>query len=379
MTTTAPRVALDARMIAHSGIGTHLRGLLEGLRQLPDAPWPLLLGPPELLRAEPAAEGCEMLAWDAPIYSIREQASFPARELKRRGVRVIHSPHYNMPLRAAGLKRLVTVHDLIHLVFQDNLSLPARLYARTMLRQVARRADRLFAVSEHTRADMQKLLGVEPARVEIVYNAPAAVFAERPAPERVAEVRQRLGLPERYVLGIGIDKPHKNFGFLVEVFAKLFARDSQTPALVLAGIPSERAEFYREKARSAGGARPEEWLMLPGKVAWEDVPPLYAGATLLALPTLYEGFCLPAVEAQSLGVPLAASSASCLPEVAGDGAAYFSPRDHNDAARVIGELLANEPRRRDLAARGQENARRFSWKRSAEIVARAWEEESRAV
>src|SRR5690606_23731608 len=126
---TAPRAALDTRMIAHSGIGTHLRGLLEGVVQLGRERDVLLLGEREKIEA--AGFGAfEVEPFATPISSLAEQLQFPRAALSKRGISLVHSPHYNFPLRAAGLKRLVTVHDIIHLTHAPDLPLHKRLYAR---------------------------------------------------------------------------------------------------------------------------------------------------------------------------------------------------------------------------------------------------------
>jgi glycosyltransferase involved in cell wall biosynthesis len=371
---TSATVAIDARMIRHSGIGTHLRGLLEAFVRVDRRPRLLLLGPPALLGDEPTAGPFEHLAWEAPIYGWQEQFSLPRGELKRRDVRLFHSPRYNMPLFLGGgagrgwpCRRLVTVHDLIHLRFAHTLSRVKRIYARRMLRAVANGADAIATVSAHTRDDLMELLGVDPERVHVIHNAVGEAFARRPAERDIAAMCERLALPRHYALTVGINKPHKNYEFLCRVMGRLWADGGEAiPPLVMAGIPVDEAPVLREEAhRGMRGVDAGDRLIFPGRVAWEDIPLLTAGATLLIMPSLYEGFGLPVLEAQSVGTAVAAARATSLPEVGGDAAAYFDPADEADAARVLAGLFHDPERRADLIARCPANVARFSWDRAA--------------
>jgi len=141
-------------------------------------------------------------------------------------------------------------------------------------------------------------------------------------------------------------------------------------------VPENAAAPHRAAALAAGlpANLVDELLRFPGRVEWSDVPPLYAGATLLAFPSLYEGFGLPVVEAQSLGVPVVASNAASIPEVAGGAAELFDPRDPEDAERALLAVLNDPDRQAELAELGRRNAHRFSWRATAEVVAGVYRE-----
>jgi alpha-1,3-rhamnosyl/mannosyltransferase len=171
-------------------------------------------------------------------------------------------------------------------------------------------------------------------------------------------VRDSHGLPERYILYLGSNKPHKNLVRLVEAWAVL---QPQPLPLVVAGFWDARYPGPRQHAEELGI---EEVIWL-GPVPEQDLPALYTGATLFVFPSLYEGFGLPVLEAMACGTPVACSDSSSLPEVAGDAAILFDSTDVGDMAEAIGLLLGNPDLRQRLAKAGLQRAKRFSWQRTA--------------
>jgi len=363
-------VILDARMIAHSGIGTHIGGLLEGWRDVAPDFRPTLLGDPAVL-AQRLGETTRypVVSFRAPVYGLREQLAFPAR--KTRGA-LLHCPHYNIALRHAG-PLVVTIHDLIHL--DNEFGLPSgfgRFYARWMVRTAVRRARHVFAVSQATADDLAVRLGVAREKITVTYNAPSKEFLGFAARrDDIQRFRREAGLPGDYLLTVGLYKPHKNLDRLLEAFKSLRESGKTPLSLVIAGT--------QEKERSALQARLIQ-LGISGQVRvldWlpaERMPLLYAGATALVHPALVEGFGLPIVEAQAVGTPVAASRAAAVAEVAGDGALYFDPRDVTDLARTIVALLGDAELRARLAAAGRRNVKRFSWNESARKVLSVYEQ-----
>lgn len=365
-----PKAILDARMIRHSGIGTHIRGLLEGWREVAPDFRPALLGDPSLLgEFARATEPYPVIPYLAPIYGLREQLAFPASQT--RGA-LLHCPHYNVALRHRG-PMVVTIHDLIHM--HPKLGLrrgPKRWYAQWMLKKAALHADHIFAVSKATAAELEAGFGIGQARTTITHNAPSSLFeSAAPSHDEIDRFRRNRQLPGEYLLTVGLYKPHKNIGFLLGTMNSLWKASKIQMPLVIAGIQDKDRGDLLKQLRIMGVA---DHAQIAARLPEAELPLLYAGARAMIHPALLEGFGLPVVEAQAMGCPVAVSNASALPEIAGDGALYFDPTNREDAAERIVEILADEPLRERLVAAGRENAKRFSWRETARKVLEVYEQ-----
>jgi glycosyltransferase involved in cell wall biosynthesis len=209
--------------------------------------------------------------------------------------------------------------------------------------------------------------GVSPDRVRAIHHGTGLVGATAPGvlPPRT---------PARYALHVGTVEPRKNVPTLLAAWRLLRARRADPPPLVLCGGFGWRAE---EARREIAEAEQEGWAVHLGYVGAAELAALYAGAELVALPSFYEGFGLPAVEALRAGVPLVASDLPVLREVAGDAALYAPPASPELWADRLGELLADPALRQEMSRKGRERAGRFDWDRAAEATARAFGEISR--
>ncbi|MBM3333523.1 glycosyltransferase family 4 protein [Candidatus Sumerlaeota bacterium] len=362
MVTVARPVALDARMISHSGIGSYIRGLLEGLREIAPGFSLTLLGDPATLASWlPDVARCRIVPFRSPVYGLREQLMFPAQKV--RGA-LLHCPHYNIALRHKG-PLIVTIHDLIHLHEQWGLrSTTGRSYARFMLQAATRRAIHILADSAATADELATKLNVEHDRISVVYPAPAAAFYRtRTEHGRVTDFCKEHGLPPEYLLTVGLYKPHKNLNIVFDALKALWAGGITALPLVMAGMQMKEQKLVRERLEKL--AISDRVIVLNWLEA-DKMPLLYRGARLLVHPSLAEGFGLPIVEAQAVGTPVVASRIAAATEVAGNGAAFFDPRDAADLADRIAEVIHRELFRIRLVAAGRRNAERFSWRQSAE-------------
>src|SRR5262249_15245589 len=235
----------------------------------------------------------------------------------------------------------------------------------------ARRSQRVIVDSHSTGADVRRLLGVGPERIDVVPLGLGAVRRAAPLAER--ELRSRLELDERaVVLSLSAKRPHKNLIALIGAVARIPA--DARPLLLLPGYPTWHERALRERVAELGlGAD----VRLLGWLSGTELEGVWAIASAFVFPSLYEGFGLPVLEAMARGVPVACSSASSLPEVAGEAALYFDPGDEQAIADALGRLLTDAPLRERLRALGRERARQFTWERSARLTlasyARAFE------
>ena len=211
----------------------------------------------------------------------------------------------------------------------------------------------MFTVSEHSKKDVVELLGVPAGKVVVTPNGVGPAF--RPLDEAGKQAaRMSLNLPPAYVLGVGNPKPHKNLGALIEARRRLAASPppglTELPPLVLAGVkPGELA-----------GAEPGPELIYLPHLEEPELAMAYGAAKVVAVPSLYEGFGLPALEAMACGAPVLAANRASLPEVVGEAGRLCEP-DPDSLAAALGELLSDDVLRRRLAQAGPGRAAKFSW------------------
>jgi glycosyltransferase involved in cell wall biosynthesis len=267
---------------------------------------------------------------------------------------------------------VVTVHDLIYARFPEAHSGLRDKGMRLLVPAAVRRSERVIADSDSTRRDLVELLGVAAARIDVVPLGLGAVKRERPLGEQ--ETRARFRLDSRHVvLSLAAKRPHKNLAALIDALATI--PPERRPLLLLPGYATWHERELRERAASAGVAEDVRFL---GWVSGEEIEGLWALTDAFVFPSLYEGFGLPVLEAMARGVPVACSNASSLPEVAGDAALMFDPHDHMAIAEAIERLLADQALVEMLRTKGFEQARLFTWERTARLTlesyARAFDE-----
>jgi len=270
-----------------------------------------------------------------------EQQHLP-RLAAKAGVQIVHSLGSTAPLYGS-FRRVTTIHDLHYKLVPEAHFGIRDLGMRVLVPAAARRSHRIIAVSQATRDDLREHLHVNPSKIDVV-------------PQGVDEPASQPRRPERMVLCVGAKRPHKNAVAVVEALAGTDLR------LVVTGYRTEYDNVLRERARALGVE-----LELP---AWvDDLDDLYARAGVVVVPSLYEGFGLPVLEAMARGVPVVASNRSSLPEVAGDAALLFDPQDRGAMRAAIEQALQDGDK---LGGAGRERARQFTWERTAELTANSY-------
>jgi alpha-1,3-rhamnosyl/mannosyltransferase len=381
------RIAIDARYVNDHfpGIGRYVYNLLRELARGEHDHTLLVLHNPALpntrhdLGALAHAPHVELIATNARPFSFGEQITMP-RLLRHIRADVFHAPYYVRPYFWLPCPVVVTLYDAIPRLFPAEVSLRARLLFDMLTRLAVRDARRIFAISHSARADLIAAYRLAPERVIVTPLAADERFHPQPA-ERVAAMRTKYDLPERYVLAVGSNKPHKNLAGLVEAFSTLQIADCRlqidqpqrcSPAhLVIAGHWDPR--YSEVRTLIAQHALHDRVRLLPN-IAEEDLPALYSGATVFAFPSLYEGFGLPPLEAMACGVPVICSNASSLPEVVGDAALQVNTRDTAALAHRLATLLADAALREQLHVAGLARAQQLSWQRTADTTLRGMEE-----
>jgi glycosyltransferase involved in cell wall biosynthesis len=272
----------------------------------------------------------------------------------RAGVDVLHSLANTGPLRGR-FRRVVTIHDLIHRFFPDT---HGGLKARGMALLVPlaiRRSDRVIAVSGATADDLVRELGVPRAKIDVV---PSGVgITARATPVSAAQLRARHDLGDRPIaLSVAAKRPHKNLPRLLEALALIPA--DRRPVLVIPGYGTFHDDELDARIATLGIAGDVRML---GWVEDDELEGLYAASDVFVLPSLYEGFGLPVLEAMARGLPVACSDRGSLREVAGDAARRFDPEQPSSIAEAIQAVLGDPALASRLREAGRAQAAGFTW------------------
>jgi glycosyltransferase involved in cell wall biosynthesis len=256
---------------------------------------------------------------------------------------------------------VVSVHDLSFVHLPECHTPLNRWYLRLAVPRAARAAAAVLVPSASAARDLRQWLGLPEDRVAVVPPGVDARFRPAGDPAALRALRERLGLPRRYLLFVGTREPRKNLGTLLAAYRALRAGGAGC-GLVVAGAPGWRV---RALERELGALAAAGEVVLPGFVAEDDLPGLYAGAEALVLPSRAEGFGLPVLEAMACGTPVVAARAPGLAEAAGDAGLLVEPGDAEGLARALRAVLEQPALRAGLTARGLARAAGFGWPATA--------------
>lgn len=332
------RVAFDVSHTRRStgGIARYVRGITSGLRERADVSIIELGAGPD----EPAGTLRRRL-----LTAQLDLAWYPAllrRRARRVEADVLHCPAPRGPLRRGQPPLVVTIHDLVPFRIPETMTRWSRIYARATHRRLLLAADRIICNSQDTANDVVTILRVNPDRVRVVHLGVDSVFFEAPPPIR--------RISEPYILFVGTQERRKNLDRLQRAVARLRRRGFPHLLVVAGGSAWGDVRLDEPFIRQLGGVTENELLRL------------YAHAACLALPSLHEGFGLPALEAMAAGAPVVASHRGALPEITGGAAVLVDPIDVDDIARGLETAIMHADK---LRAFGRTRARQFTWERAA--------------
>lgn len=288
--------------------------------------------------------------------------------LQKEKLDVLHtaSSMNRIPLGYRG-KTVVTFHDMS--MYNIPECLPTARYVRnkTVARLMARRADKIIAVSNYLREDLEKFLKVEDEKISLVYSGLDERFFENPDAD-AAKVLGKLGIGKKYILFLGTLEPSKNIARLLNAFSDFKERQKQKNSdkfdyqLVLAGKEGWRSQEYRQIAKDMGISND---VIFTGYVVGDDLVPLFKSAEFFIMPSLYEGFGMTVLEAFATQTPAIISRVSSLPELAGDAAHYINPLDMEEMVDAMVLFAKDEEIREKYRKLGLEQARKFDWNKCA--------------
>jgi len=320
------RIAVDARMIKMSGIGTYIQNLMK------NNCYSIALGRKDEINE--IDDKIQTIEFDSPIYGIKEQLKFPYKKLRKERPDVLHVPHYNVPIFYNG-KMIVTIHDLTHLVHPEFLpNKLAYFYAKFMMWIAIKKATKILTDSENTKKDILKHFKVNPNKIEVIYIGVGTEFIKKDK-IHIQYLYDKFRIPKekKILMYVGNLKPHKNLERLLEAYSKTNNKDDM--CLLLVGKAFEKYTILEDKEKKLGI---EKQVIHTGIVTQEELVDLYNLADLFVFPSLYEGFGIPILEALACGTPVICSNTSSMPEVGKNNVTYINPLDVEDIKNKIEKI-----------------------------------------
>jgi glycosyltransferase involved in cell wall biosynthesis len=283
--------------------------------------------------------------------------------MRRDGVDLHFSPSYFLPL-VKVCPAVVVVHDITFKVHPEWFAMDRRFRAGDLFWREVAKAERIITVSEHSKRDIVRILGVAPERVTVIGEAADAFFVPVRDVQRLDGVREKYGLGSGFLFTAGSIHTRRNLERLIEAVSRASRVLDAPLELLILGTPAPFSPpvDIHGTARRCGM---EERVKHVPYVSEEDLLLLYNACGLFVYPSLYEGFGLPVIEAMACGAPVACSNTTSIPEVAGDAAEYFDPESVEEMAAAIARVMGDASLREKLSRAGMERAATFSWRKAA--------------
>jgi glycosyltransferase involved in cell wall biosynthesis len=360
-------IGIDTRLTYYrtGGISTYMRRLVSALETLDT------VNRYTIFRSRKASETLvrrfQQAALWTPSHHRLERLALSV-ELARFRLDVLHSPDFIPPVRGAK-RHVITVHDLTFLHYPQYLTQDSRRYYNDQIQTAVSQADHILADSIATKNDLIQMLSVAADKITVHMLGVDERFKPLP-PEILATMYEALDLPREYILFVGTFEPRKNIYGLLRAYRELITRLPDAPPIVLVG---RRGWLFDETMANI------RTLELGGRVVWredisdEQLPVVYNGAAALVMPSFYEGFGFPALEAMACGTVPIVSNRSSLPEVVGEVGLQVDPDDITGLAAAMQQALTDSEWRERMRTAGIERAKTFTWQNTAAVVKAVYE------
>ena len=386
------KVYFDARMIDHPGIGRYIRCLLPLIAEDGSVDLYLLGNREKIKKFLPFQT--KVIDFDYPIYSFQEQMGFLKlkgmigndRDKKRnnkdrkrndrdkKGNYILHIPHYNIPI-LARFNLIVTVHDLIHITYPEGASgRLAPVYMKFMMSRILRTAKAVICVSQATKDEIGKIgidkdeigkdkdeigkdkdeIGKNKDRIRVIYEGVDKVFGKITDLAYLKSIKEKYGLPDKFLLYVGSIRRHKNIEVLLDSFSQ-FKKKVPEARLVMVGRHSQDIDINRNGVTYLGEIESDK-----------ELAAIYNLASCLFNLSLYEGFGLTILEAQKCGLPVVCSDITVHKEIGGEGITAVKASYVDQVCDSLYNILSNKSMRESLIPRGLKNADRFDWRKTAQ-------------
>jgi len=370
------RIAIDARM-GHTrvGIGAYVRGLLNGLAKIDKINnYYIIINKNKKENFVPVQDNFHKI-YTGVTYSdylrrdFWEQLYLPLI-LHRYKIDIYHGPNFVLPI-LANVKMIVTVYDLTLFTIPKIYTLLPRFRIKKLIKMSTRRSNIIIAGSNNSKKDIVSILKLPEDKVKVIYISVDKEYKPINDRNKMNLVKKKYKINGKFIIHVGSLKATKNIPRLIEAYSGLPVVILKKYLLVITG---KKGWKYEEIHTAIKRLRLENNIIFTGFVDDNDLPLLINAASLLAFPSLYEGFGIPPLEAMACGTPVIASNASSIPEVVGDAALLFDPYNVEEITEAMYRALTDEQLRNKLRKRGFERVKQFSWEKAARETLKLYEE-----
>jgi glycosyltransferase involved in cell wall biosynthesis len=374
----AVKIAIDIRRMTEFGVGTYIRNVVRTLGRLDRETTYFLIGfPAKVKEIGPLPSNFHTVPLAEPERSLKSYREFRT-VVKRMDCDLVHIPNLFSVPRGLSCPYVMTVHDILeHLSRAREQTGFWRSLHFQLTKRVLSGAARIFAVSNFTKLEMEKLFNIPPGRIEVVYNAiDERLLHGHANPEDRQLIVERYQVTYPFLLYAGRISPHKNVVRMIEAFSALkteLEKDGLYPDLKLiiigddvSGNPDLRRTVIRSGVQND--------VRFLGFVPIEVLRTFYDAAKIFVFPSLYEGFGLPPLEAMAHGTPVVTSNVTSLPEVVGNAAVLVHPENVFEIMRALHRVLLDQPLRDKMKERSYRQAAKFSWEKSVRRIMNVYRE-----
>lgn len=351
------RIGIDGHHLGGSSGGneTVLTSLLDTLGPLaPEHTFVVFYTQPHYRPPRTTANVTYRRLW--PSHALWRQAGGLGLAARRQRVDALLSFYWS-PLLFPGSRQLLSIHDVGHRYFPEHFTTRRRLQLEVAVRSGIARAKHIVTLTEHSKHTIAESYGVPLERITVTYCGVDTSFYRPAPPERIAAVKRRLGIDRDYLLHVGNLMPRKNLAGLIEAFGLLKRETRLDHVLVIVGRRRWLTGAIFDAAARSGLS---DDIVFTGYVPTDELPALYSGAALYVMPSYFEGFGIPVIEAMACETPVVSSNATSLPEIIGEAGLLFDPTDAAEMAAAMARALGDAELCATLVARGSEQVRRFT-------------------
>ncbi len=295
------------------------------------------------------------------------------KEMERLGADLYHGLSNELPLNIlkAHIPTVLTMHDVIYRRLPECYTRTDRFFCDFKYSRSCRAATRIIAISERTKADIIEFYGVDPDKIDVVYQGCDDIFRHRCSAEELQAVRTKFSLPVRYILQVGTIEQRKNLELTIRALSAINDRD-----IHLVAVGKDRLGYQQKCQKLAEELGVADRVHFLSNVGFSDLPAVCQGAEVIVYPSRYEGFGIPVLEALESRRPLIAATGSCLEEAGGDAAIYVDPDDVRAMAEALNGIISGATDTDGMIARGVRHAARFS---PATLEPNIWRAYERAI
>lgn len=353
------RIGFDGKRAANNltGLGNYSRSLIEALsKQFPETQYLVYSPKVKSSRQIDAFFEAENIKLKLPINGTFLWRSLNIlKDLLRDKVQVFHGLSHEIPfaIQHTKIKSIVTIHDLIFLRYPQYYKFIDRKLYEWKSRSACKRADRIIAISEKTKADIIEFYGINPEKIEVIYQSCDDSFKTAFPQTTLDKIRTTYKLPQKYLLNVGTIENRKNLKLIVQALKDV----NEEYKLVVIG---KKTAYFKEVEKEIKLLGLSNRIIFLTNIPFEDLPGIYQMASVFVYPSFYEGFGIPIIEALYSGIPTIAASGSCLEEAGGPDSIYVNPNDPEGLSAAITRVLSSSTLQNEMKEKGLEFVQKFN-------------------